>query len=128
MNRNVSQPFARVLCVDDDEDTCELLSVIFPELEFVFAHSIGSALPHIGGQEAELYILDNWLPDGSGVQLCKKIREMNTSVPIVFTSAAARNRDRDEALSAGADRYIIKPYEPEFIRKIVKELFSLTNA
>jgi DNA-binding response OmpR family regulator len=84
-------------------------------------------VPHIDGQRAELYILDNWLPDGSGVQLCKKIREINTSVPIVFTSAAARNRDRDEALSAGADRYIIKPYDPEFIRKIVKDLFSLTN-
>lgn len=123
MNQNVSQPFARVLCVDDDKDTCDLLSVIFPEFDFVFAHSIDSALPHIAGGAAELYILDNWLPDGSGVQLCRKIRELNIRVPIVFTSAAARDRDRDEALEAGADRYILKPYEPEFIRKIIKELF-----
>ena len=127
MNENVSQPFARVLCVDDDQDTCELLSVIFPELDFVFAHSMRSALPHVEAKSAELYILDNWLPDGSGVQLCKKIREIDTSVPIVFTSAAARNRDRDEALTAGADRYIIKPYDPEFIRKIVKDLVSFTD-
>jgi DNA-binding response OmpR family regulator len=123
VNENVSQPFARVLCVDDDHDTCELLSVIFPEFEFVFAHSIGSALPHISGQKAELYILDNWLPDGSGVELCQKIRESNRNVPIVFTSAAARHRDRDEAMAAGADLYIVKPYEPEYIRKIVKDLF-----
>jgi len=122
VNEIVSQQLSRVLCVDDDKDTCELLSVIFPEFEFIFAHSIGDALPYIDGQNAELYILDNWLPDGSGVELCEAIRTMNIRVPIVFTSAAARNRDRDEALAAGADRYIVKPYDPDYIRKIVKDL------
>jgi DNA-binding response OmpR family regulator len=123
VNENVSAPFARVLCVEDDKDTCELLTFIFPEFDFVFAHSIDSALDRVDKEPVELYILDNWLPDGSGVELCQKIREFNTSVPIVFTSAAARNRDRDEALAAGADRYIVKPYDPEDIRKIVKDLF-----
>ena len=69
-------------------------------------------------------VLDNWLPDGSGVELCEKIRRVDRTTPIIFTSAIAQRPDIDLAMQAGADRYLVKPYEPEVLVQTVKELLD----
>ena len=56
----------------------------------------------------DLYLLDSWLPDGSGLDLCRKIREFDERTPILFYSAAAEI-DRELALSNGAQGYLTKP-------------------
>jgi CheY-like chemotaxis protein len=115
-------PSRRILCVEDNQDTCEVVRFIFREHEMVFAGTISDAVPHIEDGPFDLYLLDNWLPDGSGVELCKKIRVLHPDLPIVFTSAVGMRADIDEAIAAGADRYLLKPVEPENLRKVVKEL------
>jgi two-component system, OmpR family, response regulator RegX3 len=114
-----------VLCVEDDRDTCEVLRFVMTDYEFSAVHSIDEAEKLIQKQEFDLYVMDNWLPDGSGVDLCRKIRETNTTSPIVFTSAIAQRHDIDLAMNAGADRYLVKPYEPETLVQTVKELLDL---
>jgi DNA-binding response OmpR family regulator len=121
---NNELPRRRILCVEDNQDTCEVVGFIFREYEMVFAGTIGDAIPYIENELFDLYMLDNWLPDGSGVQLCRKIRALRPDSPIVFTSAVGMRGDIDEALSAGADRYILKPVEPDELRKVVKELLN----
>ena len=111
-----------ILCVEDNNDTCEMLALLFSEYEFVPAHNLQKALVQIEKRRFDLYILDNWLPDGSGIELCRVIREANASVPIVFVSGVGYEKDVNEALGAGANKYLIKPCEPETIEKIVKEL------
>ena len=113
-----------ILCVEDDPDTCEILSILLREYTFDYAHTIKSALPKLRDRAHDLYILDNWLPDGSGVSLCREIRKLYPDVPVVFTSAVARRADIDEAIAAGADRYLLKPCEPEELQRIVKELIQ----
>ena len=112
----------KVLCVEDDRDTCEVLHFVMTDYEFTAVHSVEEAKPLIESQSYDLYILDNWLPDGSGVDLCKKIREKHTRTPIIFTSAIGQLKEIDLAMEAGADRYLVKPYEPEALIKTVKEL------
>ena len=111
-----------ILCVEDDPDTCEILSIILREYNFEYTYTIAAALPKLEARGHDLYILDNWLPDGTGVALCREIRAKYPKVPIIFTSAIGRKADIEEATSAGADRYLLKPCEPEELHRIVKEL------
>ena len=117
-----STPLKSILCVEDNTDTCEMLAVLFSEYEFVSAHDLQKASAFIEERHFDLYILDNWLPDGSGIEFCKKIRAANATIPIIFVSGAGYESDIQEAIDAGATRYLIKPCEPETIEKIVKEL------
>lgn len=119
---SVSSPKIRILCVEDDKDTCELISVLFPDYEVKFAHTISDGVRLFEEEDFDLCILDNWLPDGLGVELCKKLRYINENVPIIFASAAGYRADIEKALNAGAQEYLVKPYEPEKLKKIVKKL------
>ncbi|HEY0429557.1 MAG TPA: response regulator [Pyrinomonadaceae bacterium] len=111
-----------ILCVEDNKDTCEMLSIVFSEYEFVSADNLKKAFSLIEKRDFDLYILDNWLPDGSGIELCRKIRAANGKVPIIFVSGVGYEKDIVEATGAGANKYLVKPCEPELIEKIVKEL------
>lgn len=124
MQRTENNSAKRIICIEDDKDTCDMLSFLFSEYDFSFVHTSREALPLIEQGDYDLYILDNWLPGVSGVELCKKIRSLNENVPIVFTSALTRKADIQEALNAGASEYLAKPYEPEELQKIVKELIN----
>lgn len=114
----------RILCVEDDKDTCELLALLFSDYEVIFAHSIGEAFALVEKQHFDLYVLDNWLPDGSGIEVCEQIHRLTPEVPIIFTSAVGHKAEIKKALAAGAREYLVKPYEPETLQKVVKELLS----
>lgn len=114
----------RILCVEDDKDTCELISFLFPDYDVKFAHTMSDGVRSFESENFDLCILDNWLPDGSGIELCRKMRFLNETVPIVFASAAGYKADIEKALNAGAQEYLVKPYEPEKLKKIVKKLVN----
>jgi DNA-binding response OmpR family regulator len=111
-----------ILCIEDDLDTCEFMAILLAEFHFEFTHTINGALPKLSERPHDLYILDNRLPDGSGIDLCKKIRDQYPTAPILFTSGSTNQSEIDEAMKAGANRYLLKPYEPESLNEIVKYL------
>jgi DNA-binding response OmpR family regulator len=114
----------RVLCVEDDEDTCKMVSSLLGLIncETSTAETAAEALDKIATERFDLYLLDNWLPGGSGVELCRKIRETDTSIPIIFYSGAALESEREEALAAGAQAYLVKPLDVSLIIKTVSKL------
>ena len=112
----------RILCVEDDEDTCELLTLLLSDFEIVFTDSIEKSIALFKTGRFDLCLLDNWLVDGLGVDLCRQIRHLNSSVPIVFISGVAQTDEIQKALDTGAQAYLVKPYSFEELRKIVKEL------
>lgn len=118
----VTSNIKRILCVEDDRDTCEVLGFLLPEYEITFAHSIEDSSPLVENQPYDLYMLDNWLPDGSGIQLCEKIRGLYPDKPILFTSAIGLKDDIRMAFDKGATRYMVKPVEPDKLIEVVKEL------
>jgi DNA-binding response OmpR family regulator len=101
----------RVLCVDDDEDTCTMLCGLLGliDCQATTAATAAQALELIAHSRFDLYLLDNWLPGGSGVELCRKIRRADAYTPIVFYSGAGLDSEREEALAAGAQVYLVKP-------------------
>ena|ERR1700742_1224620 len=101
----------RILCVEDDADSRELMTLILEQAgyEVVTASDTGNALELAEQNKFALIILDNWLAPGSGVELCKQIRRFDTHTPIIFLSSAAYKIDAEQAMAAGAQDYITKP-------------------
>lgn len=122
--RNKNTP--RVLYIEDHEDTRELVTLVLEEksYEVVTGATIESGIALAGSQHFDLYLLDSWLPDGSGLDLCLQIREFDKATPIVFYSAAAYEIDKDKALSCGAQAYLIKPSNPSELCKLVTSLIE----
>jgi len=101
----------RILCVDDHEDTSEMLQLLLSneDYEVVTAFTGEEALKLAMSGGFDLYVLDKQLPDGSGLELCKKLSEATPDVPCLFYSGDAYDRHRQQAIEAGADVYVAKP-------------------
>ena len=78
----------QILCVEDNEDSRELVKLAletrFPYVCVSLAGSIDEARELTESNNYDLYILDNWLPGGSGVDLCRLLREGGSAAPILF--------------------------------------------
>jgi len=63
-------------------------------------------------ENPDAIILDLMLPDTNGYAVCEELRRWNASVPIVMLTARSQETDKIRGLDAGADDYLIKPYDP----------------
>ena len=116
----------RVLYIEDHDDTRELVTLVLEQKSYqvVTGSTIASGVELAGTQEFDLYLLDSWLPDGSGLDLCKQIREFDKATPILFYSAAAYENDKDQALNCGAQAYLVKPSQPSELCNLVTSLIE----
>jgi CheY-like chemotaxis protein len=101
----------RILCVEDHEDTCLMLTMPFAQQghEAVSAGTAAEAVGSAGRGRFDLYGLDVSLRDGSGLELCSRLRAVDPEAKIVFYSGAAYERDRVVGLAMGASAYVTKP-------------------
>jgi DNA-binding response OmpR family regulator len=116
----------RILYIEDHADTRELVTLLLAQksYEVITGSTIESGVALAGAGEFDLYLLDSWLPDGSGLDLCKKIRQFDQTTPILFYSAAAYAADSDLALKCGAQGYLVKPSQPSELCDLVAELIE----
>src|SRR5215510_679702 len=114
----------RILMVEDQQDDWEIVQLKLPEYKLIFARNFDEGLRLARRLYFDLYILDNWLPDGSGIGLCRLIREFDPHTPILFYSAAAYGRDIEEALRCGAQAYLVKPVKLDDLEHAVAKLTS----
>ena len=99
-----------VLLVEDHEDTRNMLELLFDEWGYgaTMVSTATEGLRCLLAQQFDIVVLDNWLPDLDGVELCRQIREFNRQTPIIFYSAAAMGSEDREALASGANAFIYK--------------------
>ena len=99
------------LIIDDEktlaDNTCEYFNMF--EIKTKALYTAADALAFFADNETSLVLLDINLGDGSGFELCKKIRE-DMNIPILFVSARNTDDDKIIALNIGGDDYIEKPY------------------
>ena len=121
----MSQVTCRILCIDDHDDTSEMLSLILSQEDFevVITRTVEEALEHARPGAFDLYVLDKHLPDGSGLDLCAKLNEVTPGVPCLVYSGDAYAIHRSEALAAGAHAYVVKP-DIEGLIETVHKLLS----
>jgi len=122
---NLNKERRRILLVEDNKDAWEIVALTLAECKLTFARNFDYGLRLARQGYFDLYILDNWLPDGSGIGLCRAIREFDPHTPILFCSAAACERDIEAALRAGAQDYIVTPVIPEELMQAVSLLISV---
>ena len=100
-----------VLIVDDESQMRRFIraSLTSHGYRVIEADSVKNTLSQTASQQPDLILLDLGLPDGSGIELTKQLREW-TQVPIIVISARGREDDKVEALDAGAGDYLTKPF------------------
>lgn len=76
----------------------------------------------------DLYILDVRLPDGTGVELCQRLRELNPKIPILYYSAYGDEADHQNALETCGDAYLKKPVCIADIQETIAELLKKAEA
>lgn len=118
-----------ILYAEDDEATREFVTYLLTRSYYnvVTAESCGDALRLARIGRFDLYLLDNWIIGGSGLELCQKLRELDSLTPILFYSGAALERDNQEAFAAGAQGYLSKPVGNNELIKEVARIISAAN-
>jgi two-component system, OmpR family, response regulator MtrA len=102
-----------IMVVDDDLDLAEMLGIVLTGAgyEVDLVNRGDEVMPLFSTQNPDLILLDVMLPGLSGVEVCKLIRE-KSMVPIVMLSAKDDKQDVVAGLEAGADDYMVKPFDP----------------
>jgi CheY-like chemotaxis protein len=102
-----------ILYVEDHEDTRVLMTIFLENAGYKVTPAANGreALGLARGGDFDLYLLNHTFPDASGITLCEAIREFDAEAPIIFYSAHAMQREREAALRAGAQDYLIKPQD-----------------
>lgn len=101
----------RVLVVDDDSGFCDLMVRTFELIGFEghVAHEGNNALALLKRQAFDLVLLDILMPGMSGLDICRELRDFS-DVPVVMVTALNRSEDIVQAIRAGADSVIAKPF------------------
>ncbi len=106
----------RVLVVDDDELTLEILRTILDleDFEVRTATSGQGALDEVDAERPDVVVLDVMMPDIDGFEVCARLRgdPATATLPIILLSARDREEDRRQGLDAGATAYLTKPFSP----------------
>lgn len=114
--------------MEDDKDSCEmikkLLQLANDDYLVSTAEDAATALKMIALDPYDLYILDSWLPEMDGTELCRRIRKTGSTKPIIFFSAMVRPSDREDAIAAGADEYLWKPNDLDIFADTVERLLK----
>lgn len=104
---------ARLLLLEDDQSLIEGLVYALTKEGFALdvAMTVREARAQLAAQAYDLLLLDQTLPDGSGLALCEEVRAGGNAVPIIFLTAMDEEIQVIRALDAGGDDYITKPFK-----------------
>ncbi len=101
----------RVLVCDDEPQIVRALKVVLRDADFdvLPAETAEEALDLAATTPPDAAIIDLVLPDGDGIEVCRRLREW-TEAPIIVLSAVGDEEEKVRALEAGADDYVVKPF------------------
>lgn len=113
----------RILVADDSQDTLQMLEVFLglSGWEVFCAATLKEARARLD-DGIDLVILDRWLADEDGLDLCRELRSRLPELPVVFLSGAAYPDDLKRAADAGCDAYLVKPCDMDELDKVVNQL------
>ncbi len=107
---------AKILVVDDERDLVRLVAYNLRRAGFdpIHAYDGASALRRAREDRPDLVILDIMLPDISGLEVCRMLREGEETqeIPVILLTARGEEQHRIEGLESGADDYVAKPFSP----------------
>lgn len=114
---------ARILIVEDEAKLAQFieLELKYEGYEVTIATDGFTGLTQARELNPDLLILDWMLPGISGLEICRRLRQTNNTIPVILLTAKDEISDRVEGLDAGADDYVVKPFS-------IEELFARVRA
>jgi len=119
---------ARILVVDDTPQNARLLEAILAPRGYtvLLAHSGGEGLAMVRSELPDLVLLDILMPDMTGYEVCRHLREDPATrlLPVVMLTSSG-DQDKVEAIEAGADDFIARPFNPSELLSRVRSLLRI---
>ncbi len=120
----------KILVVEDSRITRDLIVSTLEEMEelgdyeIIEASNGFEALKLLPRNKFSLILTDINMPDINGLELVKFIKgnQLYQNIPLVIISTEGSKRDREKGLALGADSYLVKPFDPEELQALVREL------
>lgn len=119
----------RIVVVDDDLSLCHFLKKTLSQkgYQVITCHNGKEALGITDEQGADLILLDNKLPDRTGLDVFQEIKKNHPKVPVIIMTAFGTTETAIEAMRLGAFDYILKPFELEEISELVTKGLEAHN-
>ena len=122
---------SRIPIVEDDPSLVELLryNLETEGFDVSVARDGDGGLEAIDSQEPDLVVLDWMLPNMSGIEICRQMRQRTAtrSTPVIMLTAKGEESDRIRGLETGADDYIVKPFSPAELTARIKAVLRRAN-
>lgn len=115
-----------ILFADDDASIVELVQVVLRAVGFRVSTSDNGAevLRLTATEHFDVVLLDYWMRDATGVELCRQIRAFDQSTPILICSGAVTQADQEAAVLAGAQGYVKKPFSSRDLVRALRAVFK----
>jgi len=120
-------PKLKILIAEDDPSSALYLEIMLRNLdaELLFASSGAETLELFRkNPDLDLILMDIKMPEGSGLDVTRQIRETNSLVPIIAQTAYAMAGDEEQALAAGCNAYISKPVRRQILMQLIQQVLS----
>ncbi|MBC7796707.1 MAG: response regulator [Pyrinomonadaceae bacterium] len=116
----------RILCVDDDADTCAMLAAFLSQYgyETDYAGTLEEGLEKAESGVYSLYLLDLWVRGSKEWELCRCVRELDAITPIIVYSADARKKHDDKLTELNVQAYLVKPRGLDSLVETVNRLLA----
>ena len=119
----------RILLVDDDRTLVELLTKTLSQQNYAIDVATDGEQGWIYGSTYtyDLMILDWFLPELDGIELCQRFRAHNYDTPIILLTSRGGSQNKIKGLDAGADDYLCKPFDVEELAARIRALLRRLN-
>lgn len=114
----------KILLIEDDQSLAEVTAFNISSLgyEVQVIHDGQQAWQALNNNPYDLVIMDLMLPGLTGLEICTRLREINTQVPVLMLTSLGNEEDRVKGLETGADDYLSKPFGIRELQARVKAL------
>ena len=108
---------SKILVVDDEVKACELLKRFLEKkgYEVITSNNGEDALEKVKNKKPDVMLLDIRMPGMGGIEVLKRVREFDKYVGIIMVTAVKEEKIGKEALKSGADEYITKPIDFDYL-------------
>ena len=119
----------KILVIDDDARIRELLQKILTKNGFItsISDSIADAKKQLKKENFDLLVLDLMLPEESGFDFLKEIREKQNLIPVIMLTAMGDIDNKTQCFEGGCNDYLVKPFEPKELILRINNLLKNTN-
>lgn len=126
-NKEENPDLKKIMIIDDDEEIVYYLRMLLADrYKVIYYFDVNSALSEIQAEAPDLIISDVVMPDKTGYQFCKEIKDdlQICHIPIILVTAKITVENQVEGLEKGADAYVTKPFEPDYLLALINSLLK----